>query len=135
MSTPLEAAVWMDARCEVTLAELVQLSGLTESELHELIDYGALVPASRSGLHWVFSAACAAISNSTPTPCRWRCACWRASGCWRMRCAPCAQSCRGGASNRRTRSSVLHDRHGDRPDSMAKARPPPGNARLARVSG
>ncbi len=58
MSTPLEAAVWMDARCEVTLAELVQLSGLTESELHELIDYGALVPASRSGLHWVFSAEC-----------------------------------------------------------------------------
>jgi chaperone modulatory protein CbpM len=52
---------WLDARCEVTLTELVRLSGLSEAELRDLVDYGALVPAGfapteGAGMQWVFSA-------------------------------------------------------------------------------
>jgi hypothetical protein len=48
---------WLDARCEVTLAELVRLSGLSEDEVCELVEYGALVPAvAAPAAQWVFSA-------------------------------------------------------------------------------
>jgi hypothetical protein len=59
MTASIFEAHWLDARGEVTLAELVRLSGLTEAELHELVDYGALVPAVPApGAQWVFSAEC-----------------------------------------------------------------------------
>jgi hypothetical protein len=48
-------AVWLDARHEFSLAELVQCSGLTETELRELVDYGALVPNNPQGAQWTFS--------------------------------------------------------------------------------
>ncbi|HEX5538592.1 MAG TPA: chaperone modulator CbpM [Methylophilaceae bacterium] len=37
-------AVWLDEQHEVSIAELAQLSGLTMTEIQELIDNGALVP-------------------------------------------------------------------------------------------
>ena len=48
-------AVWLDARHEFSLAELVQCSGLSEAELRELVDYGALVPNNPQGAQWTFS--------------------------------------------------------------------------------
>jgi chaperone modulatory protein CbpM len=48
-------AVWLDARHEFSLTELVQCSGLTEAELRELVDYGALVPNNPQGAQWTFS--------------------------------------------------------------------------------
>ena len=50
--------IWLDARCEVSLAELVRLSGLTETELQQLVDYGALVPVSQREAQWTFSGEC-----------------------------------------------------------------------------
>jgi chaperone modulatory protein CbpM len=46
---------WLDARCEVSFAELAQVSGLTQDELRELVEYGALVPRNPQESQWTFS--------------------------------------------------------------------------------
>jgi chaperone modulatory protein CbpM len=46
--------MWLDAQCECSIAELVRLSGLTESELRELVDYGALAPMNPQEPEWTF---------------------------------------------------------------------------------
>jgi chaperone modulatory protein CbpM len=48
-------AAWLDARHECSIAELVRCSGLSEAELRELVDYGALVPNNPQGAEWIFS--------------------------------------------------------------------------------
>lgn len=48
-------AVWLDARHEFSIAELEHCSGLSEAELRELVDYGALVPINPQGGEWTFS--------------------------------------------------------------------------------
>ncbi len=47
--------VWLDARCECSLGDLVQLSGLSEAELRELVDYGAVTPNNPQEAEWIFS--------------------------------------------------------------------------------
>lgn len=51
---PTEDA-WLDARHAVTITELVQCSGLSEAELRELVDYGALAPTNPLDAEWRFS--------------------------------------------------------------------------------
>jgi chaperone modulatory protein CbpM len=52
---------WLDARETVTVTELARVSGLTASELQELVEYGALAPVQRTQTATlVFSAACVA---------------------------------------------------------------------------
>jgi chaperone modulatory protein CbpM len=51
---------WLDARETVTVTELSRVSGLTPSELEELVEYGALAPVQRTQTTIVFSAACVA---------------------------------------------------------------------------
>jgi chaperone modulatory protein CbpM len=48
-------AVWLDDRLEFSFAELVHCSGLSEAELRELVDYGALVPVNPQEAEWTFS--------------------------------------------------------------------------------
>ena len=48
-------AVWLNDRLEYSFAELARLSGLSEAELRELADYGALVPNNPQGAEWTFS--------------------------------------------------------------------------------
>lgn len=55
MQTEHPDAMWLDAQHEYSIAELVQCSGLSEAELRELVDYGALVPQSPQGEQWTFS--------------------------------------------------------------------------------
>ena len=50
-------AAWMTEHTEVTLEELVVLSGLPVDTVTELVECGALVPAG-SGVQWTFSARC-----------------------------------------------------------------------------
>jgi chaperone modulatory protein CbpM len=45
----------MDAQHQFSIAELVQCSGLSEAELRELVDYGALAPIDPHGAEWTFS--------------------------------------------------------------------------------
>lgn len=47
-------AVWLDAHCEFSFAELVHFSGLSEAELRELVDYGVLTPTDPQCREWTF---------------------------------------------------------------------------------
>jgi chaperone modulatory protein CbpM len=50
-----EQAVWLDARHEYSITELAQCSGLSEAELRELVDYGAVAPIDPHAAQWTFS--------------------------------------------------------------------------------
>ena len=52
---PLEV-VWLTEDRRVSLPELAELSGLAETELRELVDYGAISPVDSAAAHWVFAA-------------------------------------------------------------------------------
>lgn len=58
MQVEQDTAVWMTAAHELSLAELAELSGLTEHELRELVEYGAVNPLDRSSTPWIFSGQC-----------------------------------------------------------------------------
>ena len=64
MSAKLTEMSWLDAHCEVSLAELASLSGLAEAELRELVEYGALAPNDPRGAQWTFSGACVVTARA-----------------------------------------------------------------------
>jgi chaperone modulatory protein CbpM len=49
-------ALWLSEQREFSLAELTELSGLSEAELRELVDYGALEPANPQAEQLIFTA-------------------------------------------------------------------------------
>jgi len=51
-------AVWLTEELEFSLAELAERSGLSEAELHELVDYGAITPVNPDSPQWVFQGRC-----------------------------------------------------------------------------
>lgn len=51
-------AVWLHAQAQVTLVELAQTSGLPETVLRELVEYGAIAPRDPGAADWAFSAEC-----------------------------------------------------------------------------
>lgn len=52
-------AVWLTGDHHLfSLAELAEISGLPESELRELVDYGAVTPVDPDASPWVFSGKC-----------------------------------------------------------------------------
>ena len=52
----IERAMWLHEQHELLLEELCELSGLSERELRELVDYGVLAPIDPGAQHWTFSA-------------------------------------------------------------------------------
>lgn len=54
MNAPIEEAMHLDAIAEVTWTQLLHSSGLPESELRELVRYGALVPRDPDAQVWTF---------------------------------------------------------------------------------
>jgi len=54
-------AEWLTEDCEFSLEELVELSGLPETELRELVDYGAIAPVDAASSQWVFSGRCLTV--------------------------------------------------------------------------
>jgi len=54
---PVEA-VWLTEDHEFSLAELADISGLSEAELRELVDYGAIKPVNPDSPQWVFQGRC-----------------------------------------------------------------------------
>ena len=52
----IEQAMWLHEEHELLLEELCELSGLSETELRELVDYGVLAPVDSDARHWSFSA-------------------------------------------------------------------------------
>jgi len=58
MNTGTEAAFWMDTRTRLTLSEVAENCGITESVVQELVEYGALTPTGAQPGEWVFTAEC-----------------------------------------------------------------------------
>ena len=56
MTAPVEDALCLDTMAEVTWTELVTASGLPETEVHELVQFGALVPRDPDAPTWTFEA-------------------------------------------------------------------------------
>ena len=56
MTTEHDEEVWLHARHEITIVELADCAGLSEAEVRELVEYGALVPAD--AMNWTFSSGC-----------------------------------------------------------------------------
>ena len=49
---------WLTEDCEFSFAELVELSGSSDDELRELVEYGALTPVNPDSPEWVFPGKC-----------------------------------------------------------------------------
>ncbi len=52
----IEEGTWLYGHYEFSLAELCELSGLSEAELRELVDHGVLAPVDPAARAWTFSA-------------------------------------------------------------------------------
>jgi chaperone modulatory protein CbpM len=58
METKPADAVWLTEEIEFSLAELAEHSGLSEAELCELVDYGAITPVNPDSPQWIFHGRC-----------------------------------------------------------------------------
>jgi chaperone modulatory protein CbpM len=56
MRVELTEVAWLDETHELSLAELAQLSGLSETELRDLVDFGAITPIDPSAAQRTFHA-------------------------------------------------------------------------------
>jgi chaperone modulatory protein CbpM len=50
--------IWLDRSQRVSIHELIDLSGMTEHEIHELVEFGALAPLNTEEFPLSFSADC-----------------------------------------------------------------------------
>jgi chaperone modulatory protein CbpM len=48
-------AAWLTEECEFSLTEVAEISGLTESELREFVEYGAIAPVDPAAAPWSFT--------------------------------------------------------------------------------
>ena len=64
MTSSIDDALYLDAIAEVTWHELVSASGLPESELIELVRYGAIVPRDPEAPTWTFEARWLAVAKT-----------------------------------------------------------------------
>jgi hypothetical protein len=78
MATDRDDEVWLHARHEISIVELADCAGLSEAEVRELVEYGALVSPMRPRgrrrhvRRRVRTAALfATTSSSTAPPSRW----------------------------------------------------------------
>jgi len=69
MRVEVTEAVWLDEHQQFSLAELADLSGLSQAELRQLVDYEALVPADPGAAEVRFGADCLVLAR---TACRLR---------------------------------------------------------------
>lgn len=58
MKLELTETVWLDEHGAVTLVELAECSGLSEAELRDLVDLGALQPLDPDAADLNFGATC-----------------------------------------------------------------------------
>jgi chaperone modulatory protein CbpM len=56
MIAPTQDALRFETLAEITWTQMVRASGLTEAELTELVQYGALVPRDVAAAPWTFEA-------------------------------------------------------------------------------
>lgn len=58
MQTNTAGMLWLDDSQQVSLHELIELSGLNTDDIYELVDSGALRPISLADTPWTFTAEC-----------------------------------------------------------------------------
>jgi len=58
MPTEPGEAGWVSEAHEFSLAELAELSGLSATELHELVEFGAVAPLRPEATPWIFGGHC-----------------------------------------------------------------------------
>jgi chaperone modulatory protein CbpM len=56
MATDRDDELWLYAQRQVSIVELSESCGLSEAELRELVESGALTPADPQASAWAFSA-------------------------------------------------------------------------------
>jgi chaperone modulatory protein CbpM len=59
-----EQESWLNERYELSLAQLCELSGLSEAELRGLVDCGAIAPADPLAREWTFSSDRLVVARS-----------------------------------------------------------------------
>jgi chaperone modulatory protein CbpM len=59
-----EQVDWLHAHFELSLAQVCELSGLSETELRELVECGALAPADPGAREWTFAADRLVVARS-----------------------------------------------------------------------
>jgi chaperone modulatory protein CbpM len=59
-----EQVDWLHAHFELSLAQLCELSGLSETELRDLVECGALAPADPGAREWTFGADRLVVARS-----------------------------------------------------------------------
>ncbi|HTS23300.1 MAG TPA: chaperone modulator CbpM [Casimicrobiaceae bacterium] len=64
MRVELTELYWLDEQHDVTLAELADLSGFSEGELHELEASGAIAPVDAATVPLRFSARCVVAART-----------------------------------------------------------------------
>jgi chaperone modulatory protein CbpM len=57
-------ALWPEEQRSLALRELAELSGLSETEVVELVEYGALAPAGTTVEQWVFSVGAIGVART-----------------------------------------------------------------------
>lgn len=69
MKIEITEAVWLDERQQFSLAELADLSGLSQAELRQLLEYEAFAPTDPGAAEVRFGADCLVAAR---TACRLR---------------------------------------------------------------
>ena len=64
MNIETTEALRMDELGEITFAQLIEYSGMTDADLRELVDYGALVPVDPATSSWIFRADTLTIARN-----------------------------------------------------------------------
>lgn len=57
-------ALFLDESGTVSLAQLTELSGLSEGELRDLVECGALAPFDVSAASWTFGSHCVIVART-----------------------------------------------------------------------
>lgn len=64
MRVELTELQWLDAGQELSMPTLVQISGLQETEVRELVEYGVISPLNTEAAPWSFSADQVAVARA-----------------------------------------------------------------------
>jgi chaperone modulatory protein CbpM len=48
-------AAWLTEECEFSISQIAEITGLTEDELREFVEYGAITPVDPAAPNWSFT--------------------------------------------------------------------------------
>src|ERR1700694_2158176 len=63
MNIDTAEALSLDENSEVSFSQLLVLSGLSDNDLRELVDHGALTPIDPNASSWMFTSYCVVVAR------------------------------------------------------------------------